>query len=193
MPHVAHVAHHSPGRLRIRVPAAKGNAAGIEAIRQSLTKVPGVQQVTINPTIGTITIHYDARHHAAFEKHLAAEASQCGLVKIEPEPKVEELRQIDSTIETEAAFLADHSVTAKAIFDAISSVDHVVKRTTGNTVDLKVILPLALAVGAFMELGVAASTPVWLTLGLFSFNHFVDLHAHNDPKSGSRTKTRLFP
>ena len=79
-------------------------------------------------------------------------------------------------IEHEAEFLAEHSDFAKAIFDWVNALDRSVKRATNNSIDFKVIAPLVLAVGAFLELGVTASTPVWLTLGLFSFNHFVDLH-----------------
>ena len=37
MRHAAHVAHHLPGRLRIRVPSAKGNPAALEAMKK---KVP---------------------------------------------------------------------------------------------------------------------------------------------------------
>jgi len=199
MRHKAHVAHHSRGRLRIRVPAAKGNAAALESIRQSLAGVSGVQEVVVNEAIGSVTIHYDPRHHPDFHAHLASETCPQQAVSVEaPPPKLQDMEELDEMIEHEAAFLAQHSHSAKAIFDWANGIDGGIKRMTGNAVDLKVLAPLALAVGAFMELGITASTPIWLTLGLFSFNHFVDLHSHpitTDPE-GTRpapVRKRRFP
>jgi hypothetical protein len=103
-------------------------------------------------------------------------------------------------IEKEAEFLASHSHTAEALFKFGRQVDHEVKKATGNTVDLKVLTPLALAIAVFLELGASAATPVWLTLGLFSFNHFVELHTHpadgnhdHQPDLKPRTKPLHFP
>jgi len=87
-------------------------------------------------------------------------------------------------LEREAEFLASHSHTATAVMDGVKRLDLEIKKATNNAVDLKVIGPLVLAAGAFMELGIAAATPVWLTLGLFSFNHFIELHTpHPDGDS----------
>jgi hypothetical protein len=178
MRHTAHVAHHSPGRLRIRVPSAKGNPAALEAIRASLASVTGVKDVQVNETIGSLTVNYDPRH-GDFEKRLAGESSQQDVVSVECIPKLEELSEIDGMIVHEAEFLSQHSDFAKTIFGFLNALDRGVRFATNNAIDFKVIAPLALAVGAFMELGIEASTPVWLTLGLFSFNHFIDLHTHS--------------
>jgi len=180
MRHAAHVAHHLPGRLRIRVPSAKGNPAALEAIRQSLANVAGVKDVQVNETIGSVTVHYDPRYHAGFEKQLASEDSQQDVVSVECVPKLEDLSEIDGMIMHEAEFLAQHSDFARTIFDFLNALDRGVKRATNNAIDFKVVAPLALAAAAFMELGISASTPVWLTFGLFSFNHFIDLHTHSN-------------
>ena len=164
--------------MRIRVPSAKGNPAALETIRQSLAGVSGVKDVDVNESIGSLTIRYDPRQHEDFESHLTRESTTQNVVCLESEPKLDDLSGLDGMIEHEAEFLAEHSHTAKAIVDWANGLDRGIKRMTDNAVDLKVVAPLALAVGAFMELGVAASTPVWLTLGLFSFNHLVDLHSH---------------
>ena len=186
MRHAAHVAHHSPGRLRIRIPAAKGNAAALEAIRSSLSAMAGVDEVVVNKLIGTITIHYDPRHHAAFQKDLAGVNSQQEVVTVEP-PKLEELEDMGEMLEHEAAFLAEHSHSAKALVDWMNALDRAIKRATDNAVDFRVIAPLILAVGALLELGVESSTPVWLTLGLFSFNHFISLHSPPPKKDGANS------
>src|SRR5690349_2061875 len=106
MRHAAHVAHHSRGRLRIRVPSAKGNPAALEAIRRSLVNVSGVKKVEVNQSIGSITIHYDPKQHPNFQEHLAGENSGQNVVSVQAPPKLEELGEIDELIEREAAFLA---------------------------------------------------------------------------------------
>jgi copper chaperone CopZ len=165
--------------MRIRVPSAKGDPAALEEIRRAMASVSGVSEVKVNEALGTVTIHYDPAKHDEIHGHLTSEESP-QKVKVGAAPKLSDLHEVDEMIEKEAEFLAQHSHTARAILDMLKQVDDGIKRASGNAVDLKVIAPLGLAIGIFMELGVAAATPVWLTLGLFSFNHFIDLHAHHE-------------
>ena len=51
------------------------------------------------------------------------------------------------------------------------------KLTTGNAIDLKVLLAGGLAAYTFWEIGAEAATPMWVTLALFSLNHFAELHS----------------
>jgi hypothetical protein len=184
MRHRAHVAHHTKGRLRIRVPSAKGNPVALEEIRRSLAPVPGVSEVTVNEAIGTITVHYDPDRHPDFYSYLSGadglhrDASHQQVLHLPP-PQVP-LSEVDEAmemLEKEAEFLASHSHSAKVLFEMLRKCDMELKKATDNNVDLKVLAPLGLAVYAFLEMGFEAATPVWLTLGLFSFNHFVSLHA----------------
>lgn len=176
MGHEASLEHHTKGRVRIRVPLAKGDPEALSEIQKALAAVAGVQSVKVNEAIGTVTVLYDPDRRAEILQHLSAADPQ-KKVTVSAAPSFGELRDIDGMAK-ETEFLADHSHVAKALFEFVGRVDQGVKRATGNFVDLKVIAPLALAAGVFFELGVAASTPVWLTLGLFSFNHFIDLHSH---------------
>jgi cation transport ATPase len=165
--------------MRIRVPSAKGDPAALEEIRRAMASVSGVNAVTVNEALGTVTVNYDPSKHDEIHHHLTADESH-QKVKVAGCPKLSDLHEVDEMFEKEAEFLARHSHTARVLLDSLNQIDNGIKKATGNAVDLKVIAPLALAVGVFMELGVAAATPVWLTLGLFSFNHFIDLHAHHD-------------
>jgi hypothetical protein len=196
--HVAHLAHHSHGRMRIRVPSAKGDAEELEAIRRSLSNLPFVNEVKVTESLGSITIHYDPSRHGELHQYLTAQETEQSLSlesvpKLESAPKLADLSHVDEMIEREAEFLARNSHTAKAIVELVRRADHELKRVTGNAVDLKVVFPLALAVATFVELGVTAATPVWLTLGLFSFNHFVEMHTHNGNSGGQANKTSAKP
>jgi hypothetical protein len=192
MRHRAHVAHHTKGRLRIRVPSAKGDPEALEQIRRSLEPVAGVSEVMVNEAIGTITVHYDPDQHADFHHHLAhAAGGHQEMLEVKPPSLPTPLSEVDEAVEMlekEAEFLSSHSHAAKAVFDGIRKCDVALKKATDNNLDMKVLAPAALAVYAFMELGFEAATPVWLTLGLFSFNHFVTLHTqtpttHPSPES----------
>ncbi len=93
-----------------------------------------------------------------------------------PSGPVTEVDEAMEMLEKEAEFLSSHSHSAKVVFEALKQFDIQLKKATDNNLDLKVLAPLGLAVYAFLELGFEAATPVWLTLGVFSFNHFVALH-----------------
>jgi len=180
MRHQAHIAHHAKGRLRIRVPSAKGNPAALEAIKKTLKPLAGVHEVTVNEALGTITINYDPKRHADFHKHLTGEGEHKQAILLSDPPKLSEVDETIEMLEKEANYLASHSHSAKLLIDFVRSCDLQLKRATDNQLDLKVLAPLGLAVYVFVEMGVEAATPVWLTLGLFSFNHFIDLHSHHD-------------
>jgi hypothetical protein len=178
MRHRAQIAHHTKGRLRIRVPSAKGDPAALEAIRNALSPIQGVHEVIVNHAIGTITVHYDPARHVDFQSHLSnAEGSHQEHLHVPPPSvPVSEVDEAMEMLNKEAEFLSSHSHSAKVLFDVLRKFDAGLKRATDNNVDLKVLAPLGLAVYAFLELGFEAATPVWLTLGVFSFNHFVTLH-----------------
>ena len=168
--------------MRIRVPSAKGDPAALEEIKRSLSPVPGVSEVKVNATTGTVTVLYDPDQHVDFHGHLAnAEGSHQETLHMSAPPPAPVLSEVDEAVEMlekEAEFLSSHSHSAKVLFEGLRKFDIALKKATDNNVDLKVLTPLALAVYAFMELGFEAATPVWLTLGVFSFNHFVTLHTH---------------
>ncbi|MBV8842659.1 MAG: hypothetical protein JO307_07595 [Bryobacterales bacterium] len=176
----ARVAHHVRGRIRVKVPAVKGNRAALEHFRSSVSAIPGVQRVETNPTTGSFIVHYDPGRQERFEQRhfeeqLRQHATDNQLFDLIP-PELSEVDELARNIEREAEFLSEHSETALHIVNGFRLLDRTLKRATDNTVDLKVLLPLGLAVYSFLEVGVDASTPMWLTLGIFSFHSFVSLH-----------------
>ena len=53
------LAHHLPGRLRLRSDALKGNAQAIEEARQHLAQMSGVTATSANPITGSVLLEYD--------------------------------------------------------------------------------------------------------------------------------------
>jgi hypothetical protein len=76
------------------------------------------------------------------------------------------------------------------MIDIVKQIDAGIKWATNNSVDLKVLLPLGLALYAFAESGTEAATPLWVTLGIFSFNSFVALHRPRPAAQGENVSSQ---
>ena len=96
-----------------------------------------------------------------------------------PRPPGTQLDEIARKIEDEAEFLAEHSHAAKNVVHICKYIDRHVKLATNNTIDLKIGLAGGIVALSLLEMGAFAATPVWLTLGVFSLNHFVELQQHH--------------
>jgi prefoldin subunit 5 len=99
-------------------------------------------------------------------------------------PALTDLEATAAMLEADAAFLASHSEVARRLIDGVNQLDTGIKRATNNNVDLKVLVPLGLALYAFMKAGVEAATPLWVTLGISSFHAFVVLHSAHPGAQG---------
>src|SRR5260370_11642809 len=173
----ARVVHHVKGRIRVKLQGAKGNHRLLERVQQSLSPVAGVRNVDVNSANGSIVVHYDQTTHPDFADTLAKHGESAELFSLEPQ-ELSEVDEIADKIQREAQFLAQHSDLAKSAVDFVSNCDQQLKRATNNTVDLKVLLPLGLAIYAVLEIESHITTPFMLTLRIFSFNSFVALHHH---------------
>src|SRR6516162_4841620 len=71
-----HIAHQVPGRVRMKIPAGKGNAELLQQISEVFRVIPGIEEITVNPATGSVVLHYDAdRHdefHGTFHQYYAA-------------------------------------------------------------------------------------------------------------------------
>lgn len=47
------IAHQVPGRVRLKVPAAKGNEELLRQISETFGVIPGIEQITVNPATGS--------------------------------------------------------------------------------------------------------------------------------------------
>lgn len=170
------IAHQVPGRIRMKIPSAKGNPALLEEIQKTFSVIPGVEEVRVNPETGSVVLRYDTdRHddfHAGFAPRYEHHAGH------HPhKPPSNEIDALASKIEEEATFLAEHSQAAKAVVDFCRHCDREIKHASGNMFDLKMVLCVGLVGFMIFEVGAAAATPVWVTLTLFGLNHFIEMQA----------------
>jgi len=170
------IEHQVPGRVRMKIPAGKGNPELLQQISQVFGVIPGIEEITVNPTTGSVVLHYDAdRHdefHGNFQQHYASHgAANGGLHGADTE-----LDKLTGSIAAEAEFLASHSHSARAVVDFVKKLDREIKLATNNTVDLKIIFAVGIIAFTVFEVGATAATPVWVTLAIFTVNHFIEMH-----------------
>jgi hypothetical protein len=168
-----HIAHQVPGRVRMKVPSGKGNPELLEQMKQTLTAIPGIEEVIINPDTGSLVLHYDTDHHDQFHGHL--EHHTGGHHR---PPPTNEIDAMANKIQQEAEFLAENSHTARVIVDFFKQVDQQIKTSSHNTIDLKIVLAFGIASFTIMEVGANAATPVWVTLAMFGLNHLIEANTH---------------
>jgi hypothetical protein len=131
--------------------------------------------VDSNVVTGSLLVHYDPALHSRFHRRLSEHCEQDDLVTLSP-PAITDIDEFAEKVEQEAEFLAAHSKVALAVVSAARQFDVLIKRATGNILDLRVLLPMGLAFWAFFKSGSKLSTPLWVTLGISAFNAFVALH-----------------
>jgi hypothetical protein len=173
------VAHQVPGRVRMKVPAAKGNPELLQQIAETFAAIPGIERITVNPATGSVVMHYDVHRHDEFHGRLQDHVHQAG----DYQPPATEIDELARRIEEEAEFLARHSQSARAVVDFFKHVDREIRVATDNYIDLQIALAAGIIGFTVLELGTTAATPVWVTLTLFALNHVIEMHASH-PNGG---------
>ena len=163
----------------MKIPAGKGNPDLLEQIKSTFGVIPGIERVTVNPTTGSVVLHYDEDRHDQFHGDLQQH------LPTHHRPPTNEIEEMAKKFEEEAEFLAEHSQLARGVVDFFKDVDRRVKAASGNVIDLKIVLAAAIIGFTVLEVGASAATPVWVTLVIFSLNHFIEMH----PPRGSAAPT----
>ncbi len=160
----------------MRLPRARRDPQLLRDLQQFVQGLGGVQRVEINPGTGSILVHYAPESHQEMRSMIQ---SMAGDEPTGPAPLPEDGDSLAGQVLHEADFLAAHSELARQIVLSMQQVNRQIRRATDNFVDLNVLVPATLAVWAFFSVGVEVSTPLWVSLGIFSFNSFVSLHRPN--------------
>jgi len=58
----------------------------------------------------------------------------------------------------------------------VKKIDREIKIATGNTIDLKILFAVSIIAFTVLEVGATSATPVWVTLAIFTVNHFIEMH-----------------
>ncbi len=169
----AYIAHQLPGRIRIRVPEAKRRPALLENLRQVILSAPGVESVDYNSLTGSLLIHYSPRTGKGLPAFLSAADGSTAPLLIDPPPESSPPHRKGRT---RAPQQKEPSEAAKAVMKFFADLDDFVRSATGNQLDLKVLLPLVVGSAGILLYPQRISTPLWVTLMIFTFSSFLVLH-----------------
>lgn len=144
----AHICHLSSGRVRVRIPSMRKNAAYFSHLQEYLSSLPGVKRVEANPLTGGVLVFHciDLKNVNAL-KPIADYSEMSGLFKIVfPETKPVSL--------------------AQNMADNFSSLNEKVKGVTDGTLDIPTVAFLALLGLSIVRLsqgvvGIPAITALW--------------------------------
>jgi hypothetical protein len=184
------IEHQVPGRVRMKIPAGKGNPELLKQISDVFAVIPGIEGIVVNPTTGSVVLNYDTdRHdefHGAFREQHGAHNAEHGSPNGFMHGADTELDKLTNSIEAEAEFLAQHSHSARVFVDFVKMLDHEVKRATNNNIDLKILFAVSIIGLTVVEVGATAATPVWVTLAIFTVNHFIQMHEQQNINGGAK-------
>lgn len=119
--------HHVPGRLRVRLPALKRDAAAAAALRSDLLAIPGVRSALANSWTGSLTIHYDRKRFEPAELWTAL--LRLGYIERTPQP-------VTATETDKADAILLTAVNAVAETLAASALDYLLGRSAGALIKL---------------------------------------------------------
>lgn len=173
----------------MKIPSAKGNPELLRQISETFAAIPGIEQITVNPVTGSVVVHYDADQHEEFHDRLRRHYDRA--LPDEGAPPQTEIDNLANKLTAEAEFLARNSQSARAIVDFFKGVDRHIKVATNNTIDLKIVFAIGIIGFTVIEVGATAATPVWVTLVIFSLNHFIEMHTPHVSQSPARAPVVL--
>jgi hypothetical protein len=167
----AQVVHSMPGRLRLRFARGEAEPRSVEALLERVRRQPGVRSARFNPGSGSIVVEYDP-----------SMLPPAALLRDLPVAPPEAPTPSRSPAGTSAADILAHGW-----WEA----NAVLARISGGRADLRLLVPLALALLAVRELirqGELQSAP-WHALLWYSYNvfyHFYGDLLHQQPEGMGR-------
>jgi hypothetical protein len=170
----AHVAHHIPGRIRLKMPDQEDALHLLEHVQRAISLIPEVNRIDVNRLTGSIVVEYDPAHFKQILTHATRATTQQGLVRLVT-PEAARIDAVLGYAQREMQKLAHYSMTAKQVMALLHRANLEIKHATANAIDLRTMLPLCLSVYSLMT-DKKEPSPLWVTLLIFSFNAFVSLH-----------------
>jgi len=170
---VVHVAHHVPGRMRLKVLGVPADPDFFSSLKQVISGLEGVESVRVNASSSSIVIDYSPAD-TVFHFRLRDDPNVNAWMSLQGEDAL--LASIDVAVANGSYYLAKQSRLAEGLVAGAEELDFRLRRASDGYVDLKLLLPLLFAVATSMRQARGTGTPMWLSLGTFAFNSFLSLH-----------------
>jgi len=159
------VTHHVPHRTRYRLASHHRNEETVSRLHESLKKVPGVKKIEFNDRTGSVLVHHDE-----IPEIVNTLNSACGEIAAD---LFEELAGEEMIMFPEVSFLA------QLIGKRFSRINQYLANRTKNYIDLKMLLPLLLAVAGLYQIskekGMLSQVPGWV-LFYYAYDSYFKFH-----------------
>jgi hypothetical protein len=171
----ARIVHQLPGRIRIKVLGAKDDSDYFAAVRGLISGLEGVQSVRVNPTSSSIVVAFNPAD-PVFHFRLRQNTEVSSWLDLSGEERM--FAALDAAVQKGVRYAEQHSRIAELVVSSAEQLDVGLRRASDGYLDLKVLLPLSLAVVSSVHKSRTRGTPMWMTLSVFAFNAFLSLHRH---------------
>jgi hypothetical protein len=146
--------------MRIRIP---GSSPGLlKEVRDRLLATHGVRSADINPTTGSVLIHYFHNDGIDFTQSIAE--------------RVADLIAFATESRNATDAVGDYSTTAISLLKTVKQADDELRARSGGRIDLKLLFPLAMVGLTAITLPTSLQTPLWLSFLMFGFSSFESMH-----------------
>jgi hypothetical protein len=158
--------HAIPGRVRLKIPAIKGEPELSREVQRQLAALPIVRRVEVNPVTASVLVHYDPADSAAI--------AQLGRLMI-PGLDLSAMPRRDEFAEA----TSDESTSpAEAVSAFTQRLNEKLEVATGGTADLRILVPASLFAGGLLRLLATRKvpSPTWYDFLWFAFGTYFTLN-----------------
>jgi hypothetical protein len=145
----AHVSHRMTRRLRIKIPSRKGDIPYFSNLREQVSKWPGVEEITVNPQIGSALILYTGKTQ--------------NLVKLAKSSGLFQLKKVGR----------GRTTLFESVADTFKTYNTNLKQVTDGEVDIPTLVFLSLLVSGIWQIARGSvAMPAWYTAFYYALGVF---------------------
>lgn len=152
----AFVTHMTAGRLRIRIPSKKGEAAYFSSLKERFSGVPGVQKIEVNPMTGSVLVRHTLSVREMDLGILSGYTEAGGLFKL-------------------GTFKGANQPVSEKITEIFKDADEKVRGFTAGEIDLSTAAVFGLlGVGVVQMVRGRSAAPAWHVAFWYALNIFLN-------------------
>jgi hypothetical protein len=163
----AYVVHHIPGRMRIKIPGARGKLELLRDVAEVLRALSYVTAVDANPLTGTLLVRYLPQAFDALANFLS-----------------------DQGVDASNHSGPNRLPNSRAMLNQwLRQADEALREATEKQLDLRLLVPLTAVGAGLLAARRGGPTPLWLTLLIFAFSSYMALDSSDQSAKAQEVAT----
>lgn len=159
---VLKIAHHHPGRLRVRANAFANDGESVGHVKDELARIRGIRSVEHDPRSGSVLVQYEPRLVKA--NRIIERIATVGDLDVSP-PEPRNARD-----------------SANGVLELFRWLDTMTEQATGSRLSLRLLVPGGVAAASVYSFFKSSHPrlPRWDNLAYWAFSLFVELNARRE-------------